>query len=159
MIALRYNKLRLINDFINPLVESTSFILMQTGQFFIVLLLFIVMKLNKFFPVIISVGAAMACMVLYSFVNLLLPYVVRLDEGSTEFLRRWKTVVARHKYLKRKHSGLRPTRFTAGFPGVTFFAFDKSVKADFMRGCIDQTVNLMIGYPEEYLRKVFSQTF
>jgi hypothetical protein len=138
-------------------VERVSFVLIQSGQFFIVLTLFTVLKLNKFFPAIVIVGGAIACMGVYSFVNLLLPYVAKMHEESGEFLRRWKTIVARHKYLKRKHLGLRPLRFTAGLPGVTFFEFDKSTQTDFMMGCIDQTINLMIGYPEEYLRKIFSQ--
>jgi hypothetical protein len=136
-------------------VEQESFLLMQAGQMFMVLSLFAVLKLNKYLPLAVIFTAALCFVALAVIVNLLLPYVTNLHEGSDAFLRRWKTAVAKDKYLKRKHAGLRPLRFTAGLPGVTFFAFDKSSQTDFMMGCIDQTINLMIGYPDEYIRKVF----
>jgi hypothetical protein len=136
-------------------VKQESFLLMQAGQFFIVIGLFSVLKLNKYLPPAVIVTAALCCLSVAVIVNLVLPCVINLHDESDAFLRRWKTAVAKDKYLKRKHAGLRPLRFTAGLPGVTFFAFDKSSQTDFMMGCIDQTINLMIGYPDEYIRKVF----
>src|SRR5207253_107003 len=98
----RYVKLRLINQFMNRLVDQESFVLVQAGQTFIVTCLFAVVKLNQMLPAFVIIAGAVILVAICSIVNLLLPYVVNLHLRSARFLRMWGTFVSRNKYLRKK---------------------------------------------------------
>jgi len=120
--------------------------------------LFIVIKLNSYVPIVVVVGAACGAIVIFLMGNLLFPYTTKMLDASTSSIATWRYSLApRQKYLQRKYAALRHLRFYAGLPGVRFFMYERSSTLEFFMSIVEPTIDFMIGYPEEDLKKMFSQ--
>jgi hypothetical protein len=129
---------------------------MLFGQLIIVFVLFVLLRLHAFIPILLLYLIFGGLVAVSALVNLLIPYVSQLHTDSEELLADWKNVAGKNGYLKRKHRALRPIRFCAGLPGVTFFTFHKLTMLEFAMGCMDQVITLMITFPYEYIQELFS---
>jgi hypothetical protein len=134
---------------------------MQTTKMLCVACIFIVIRLNKYLPPIITYGCGAAAIAMVSMISLMLPPVAEMYESTVASIAKWnaEVVVSNNrdrKYLIRKYRALRPLRFYCGFMHTRFFMFDRSACTEFVMDIVNHLIDAMMAYPEKTIRAAFT---
>jgi len=141
-----------------PIIENEAYLLLLSSRILCVISLFLLIKLNSYMDPVMMVGAGCAVGVTVGLSNLLFPYTYKLLYKSSRALHSWINQLPRsQKYLRRKYGSLRYLRFYAGLQGTHFFMLDRSTTLDVMKGILEPTIDLLIGYPEEDIKRMFEK--